>query len=197
MKKLISIFVFSFAIISSTQSAQSAVTITDLLGDKDGFGTGCPIADGLHYTDYGVILSDYREFDDPAFTDHWVDGDQAWTHAYDLMGLTPVSASLEIYVACMVDHLDWSADVLVNGVIVGTIPPDASGFDLTRILTFNIPIGLLSNPDGIMIDLNNDLDGYSIDYSQLTIQSIPAPGALALCGIGTGILGWLRKRRTL
>ncbi len=197
MKKFISNFVFAFALFSSIQSAQSAVTIIDLQGDKDGFGVGCPIADGLHYTDYGVILVDYREFDDAEFTDHWVDGDQAWTHSYDLMGLIPESASLEIYVACMVDHLDWSADVLVNGVIVGTIPPDASGYDLTRILTFNIPVGLLANPDGITIDLNNDLDGYTIDYSQLTIQTIPAPGAIALCGIGTVVIGWLRKRRTL
>ncbi len=197
MKKLISIFVFSFAISFSTQSAQSAVTIIDLLGDKDGFGVGCPIADGLHYTDYGVILFDYRELDDPAFTDNWVDRDQAWTHSYDLMGLTPVSASLEIYVACMVDQPEWSADVIVNGVIVGTVSPETSDYDLTRILSFNIPVGLLSNPAGIMIDLNNDLDGYTIDYSQLTIQTVPAPGALALCGIGTGIIGWLRKRRTL
>ena len=57
----------------------------------------------------------------------------------------------------------------MNGTSVGTIPPESSDYDITRILTFNILTGLLTSPDGITIDLNNDLDGYIIDYSELTI----------------------------
>ncbi|MBN2590128.1 MAG: hypothetical protein JXA96_09710 [Sedimentisphaerales bacterium] len=197
MKKLISFFVFAFIIFSSTQSAQSAVTIIDLQGDKDGFGVGCPIASGLHYLDYGYYWADYREPGDPDFTDYWYEDDKSWTHTYDLMGLVPVSATLEIFVAGLADKAEWNGEVFVNGVSVGTILPDTSANDLTRILTFNIPVGLLINPDGVTVDVNNDLDGYTIDYSQLTIQAIPAPGALALCGIGTAMLGWLRKKRTL
>ena len=191
------VLIFLLLNLTIIQSAASGANIVDLEGDKDGFGVGCPIANGLHFTDYGEILNDYREPWDPNFTDNWVNGDQTWTHSYDLMGLPAASASLEIYVACIADNPAWNADVLVNGVSVGTIPPDASDFDLTRILTFNIPVGLLANPDGITIDLNNDLDGYTIDYSQLTVQAVPAPGAIVLCGIGTAMLGWLRKRKTL
>lgn len=197
MKKLISTFIFAFIILSATQSAQSAITIVDLQGDKDGFGVECPIESGLHYTDYGVILHDYRDPGDPDFTDHWVAGDQSWIHTYDLMEFAPVSASLEIFVACIVDNPEWNADVLVNGVTIGTIPPETSDYDITRILTFNVPTWLLESSDGITIDLNNELDGYTIDYSELSIQAIPAPGALTLCGIGTALLGWLRKRRSL
>ena len=197
MKKYLSVLIFAFLMLSVASSANAATTIVDLVGDKDGFGVDCPIASGLHYTDYGIVLVDYREPDDPEFSDHWDSGDKTWTHAYDLMGLTPVSASLELFVAGMADDPSWYVDVLVNGVNIGTIPPETSDYDITRILTFNVPVGLLNNPDGITIDLNNDLDGYTIDYSQLTIQAIPAPGAIALCGLGTGLIGWLRKRKTL
>lgn len=197
MKNLILIVALVFLILNVTAPAEAATTIVDLQGDKDGFGVGCPIANGLHYTDYGYYWADYRQAGDPAFTDYWDSDDKSWTHTYDLMGLTPVSATLEIFVAGIADYPDWNADVLVNGVSVGTIPSDDSAHDLTRILTFNIPIGLLNNPDGVTIDVNHDVDGYTIDYSQLTIQAIPAPGAIALCGVGTTLLGWLRKRRTL
>ena len=197
MKNSILVLTFAVLVLSVTPSAKSAVTIIDLQGDKDGFGVGCPIATGLNYTDYGLYWEDYRMTEDPDFTDNWYNGDKSWTHTYDLMGLAPLSASLELYIAGIADDPAWSAEVLVNGVSVGTIPADYSAHDLTRILTFNVPIGLITGSDGITIGLNNDLDGYIIDYSQLTIQTIPAPGAIALCGIGTALIGWLRKRKTL
>jgi hypothetical protein len=197
MKKHFLIYSFAFLILTITPTAKSAMTIIDLQGDKDGFGVGCPIASGLNYLDYGQYWSDYREPGDPDFTDYWYEGDKSWTHSYDLLGLTPVTATLEIFIAGIADYTGWTADVIVDGVIVGTIPSIDGEHDLTRLLTFNIPVNLIDGSENITIDVSDNGDAYIVDYSELYITAIPAPGALLLGGIGVSVLGWLRKRQTI
>jgi hypothetical protein len=53
------------------------------------------------------------------------------------------------------------------------------------------------NPDAEIIYISADGTGGYIDYITVDTMCIPAPGAILLGSIGVGVVGWLRRRRTL
>jgi len=196
MKKVILVCAISFMVLVVTPTAQSAI-ITDLVGDKDGFGVGCPIADGLHYLDYGTYWEDYREPDDPSFTDIWYEGDKSWIHFYDLGGQTPASATLELFISGIADYADWSANIRVDGVTVGTIGGFDGQHDITHLLSFNIPVNLITGWESVVIDVSSGTDAYIVDYAEISIVPVPAPSAVLLSGIGISLVSWLQRRKAI
>jgi len=45
--------------------------------------------------------------------------------------------------------------------------------------------------------LGSDLWSVTLRSSKLTVDYVPAPGAILLGSLGAGLVGWLRRRKTL
>jgi hypothetical protein len=204
MKKLITICVV-VAMVVASPTMVSAVLISSLVGDKDGFGlSGAPAvpADGTLWRDGlgGVFGADYRDAGDLAsapFTDIWFsDAAITYTHTYSLGGLTPISANLTIQIAGVADNRGpW--DVFLNATLIGQIPTNTSVNAFQEILTYTFVVNpsLLIEADAVLLNINvpTVTDGYSINFSELNITAVPEPATI--CLLGLGVLSLLRKKK--
>ncbi len=197
-----------FTICNCLVTTDAAVT-TSLVGDKDGFGlSGAPPVPvtGTWQGYGGSFGGDYRDVGDPLFTDIWefeqteagpLESPIVYTHTYSLV-YSPINATLTINESGMSDDRGpW--DVSFNSTSIGQIGvypiTDDESF---KLLSFPVPIGLLTGSDTVTLTyLDTQSEGFAINFSELTINVVPAPGAILLGGIGVGIVGWLRRRRTL
>jgi PEP-CTERM motif-containing protein len=87
--------------------------------------------------------------------------------------------------------------VSFDGTSIGTIAhnTDANAFQEVLTYTFAVPIGLLNGADTVLINTGSG-DGFSIDYSQLTVNTtatVPEPASILL--LGSGLVVAFRRRR--
>jgi hypothetical protein len=54
-----------------------------------------------------------------------------------------------------------------------------------------------SDTDPLAAPANGSINNSILRPDTTTASTIPAPGAILLCGLGSGLVGWLRRRRAL
>ena len=185
MKKLITFFI-AVGLLSITNNVTAYPTYTELLDiDEDLTTTTWLPCEG----DPIVYNHTYDGSVDPLTGGYYGDGSATLTivaHEVDVAGEeNPVSIT-----------------VASTEYPLGFLEEDDAGVSTTIFdLSSYFDLSLLESGGSyeVEIDIEEGMYHYfTVDTSELTIVSaIPAPGAILLGSIGVGLVGWLRRRRTL
>jgi hypothetical protein len=195
MARRLKILVYLFVCLCGPGAATAGhAAVVSLVGDRDCFGLDGSCPDGPAGSALPV-----QEATDPDFMDRIADKPgPTYHHSYDLAGRTPVSATLEIRTSRLADNRGpWS--VFFNGEEVGSFAVHRGDFIVTYV--FSIALDLLTGNDEVHLAINepNVIDGYEIDYSQLSVETavsqVPVPGAMPLFLSALAALGFLSRWR--
>jgi hypothetical protein len=173
------------AVVVSALAGVASADVVSLVGDKDNFGYGGTDNPPNEYYD----LSEAEDVG--VFDRELNDGDEIdrWVHTFTLDAAV-VSASIsipEIFsdFAASTISFDGQAPVLFAQ---GTF--SNAGPFIVR--TFNIDPALLADGE-LTVEFLENGDDVALDYSELTIKTIPAPASLAMVGLA-GLAGTRRRR---
>jgi hypothetical protein len=140
---------------------------------------------GTYWNDPSYLIMDFSVVVNSLQFDFGND-DPAWTNDGDLAILTVFMGSSQVGQTSVVMNRD---DIMNQTISISGVNFDKATFffDVTRTPAMNP-----SNPPGL-IEIIDD-----IEFTEFNpISPIPAPGAVLLGSLGAGLVGWLRRRKTL
>jgi hypothetical protein len=135
-----------------------------------------------------------------------------WTHTVTFSAQPDPTATLQIdsaFLQIRADLVDSTVPVTGDGIALGNMTTSPGWYTTQFNLTGTQLDALLDGQLVVVFNASND-NGFYLDWSKLSVTYewvvqtqppqppvVPAPGAVVLAGIGTGLIGWLKRRWSL